>query len=109
MPLFSRPAARVASEGAVIMRRATSDIPTSLHFFWATGINIRDIVTKTTRMKAEEPHESVDMRIFFLCRLDPMLWRVENNDRSLAGGATSQVKQRTPNFRKRSAHFKLDY
>ncbi len=68
-----------------LSRHATSDIPTSLHFFWTRETNIRDIVTKTIRIKAEEPHKPVAMLIFSRSHLDPTLWQVENNECSLSG------------------------
>ena len=109
MPLFLCLAARVASAGAVIMRRATSDIPTSLYFFWARETNIRDIVTKILHIKAEEPHKPVDMLIFFPSRLDLMLWRVENNECSRSSSAFDALNRNRAIFEMRTGHFKLEY
>ena len=33
-------------------------------------------------MEAEEPHEPVDVLVFFLCHLDPAPWQVEDNEYS---------------------------
>ena len=70
---------------------------------------IRDIIIKTTRMKAEELYEPIDMLIVFLYRLDPVPQQVGNNECSRRGLVHGLVQQKPPIFRKRSVHFKLEY
>ncbi len=85
MPLFLHWAARLARRETSLSRRATSAIPTSLHFFLAGELNIRCAITKTIRIEAEEPHEPIDILIVSLCHLHLTLWQVENTGCSRSG------------------------
>ena len=82
MPLFLLWAARLAKRETSLSRRATADIPMSLHFFWARETNIIHTFTKILRIEAEETHKPANMLIFVLFHLDPTLWQVENSEYS---------------------------